>query len=304
VPLCADKNDAVVQYTMNDANKQIFTSKYQLTLPTEEELKIELLREHAEISINHNLAGDNDFISDDEKKHPWRSCKLGYHLVNTYEKHVKPNKDHPDGTTVVHEHCTKNSSHQDILTYAEIQKITNKYFATLSGAPTSGVLEFIKEFTNGDLFDKQIRGWTRYWNEIFMPDNIIDGNLIKALIATESSFDEKSDKHPKNGHPRGLMQILDKTRQILGNHNGELHDNLVILQAEELFNPSANICAGIRWLFQKQYLLSTHLHRDVSWEEVIIEYKGYWDEYSKGNIPDAIKKLRIYYHILESGKTP
>jgi hypothetical protein len=118
-------------------------------------------------------------------------------------------------------------------------------------------------------------GKVKYWNEIFMPDNIIDGNLIKALIATESSFDEKSDKHPKNGHPRGLMQILDKTRQILGDHNGELHDNLVILKAEELFNPSANICAGIRWLFQKKYLLSTHLHKDVSWEEVIIEYKGY-----------------------------
>ena len=40
--LCADKNDSVVRYTLSEDNKQIFTSKYMLYLPTEEELQKEL----------------------------------------------------------------------------------------------------------------------------------------------------------------------------------------------------------------------------------------------------------------------
>jgi hypothetical protein len=57
--LCADKNEAVVKYTMNEDNKQIFTSKYKLELPTEDELKIELLREKAEILLHQHLNENN-----------------------------------------------------------------------------------------------------------------------------------------------------------------------------------------------------------------------------------------------------
>ena len=40
--LCAEKNDAVVRYTLPEDNTQIFTSKYKTYLPTEEELRKEL----------------------------------------------------------------------------------------------------------------------------------------------------------------------------------------------------------------------------------------------------------------------
>lgn len=40
--LCAEKNDAVVRYTLPEGNTQIFTSKYKTYLPTEEELRKEL----------------------------------------------------------------------------------------------------------------------------------------------------------------------------------------------------------------------------------------------------------------------
>lgn len=43
--LCTEKNDAVVKYTLGENNRQIFASKYQLHLPTEQELEIELKRE-------------------------------------------------------------------------------------------------------------------------------------------------------------------------------------------------------------------------------------------------------------------
>jgi predicted nuclease of restriction endonuclease-like (RecB) superfamily len=45
VLLCADKNDAVVKYSLPEDNKQIFASKYLLTLPTEQQLVAEIRRE-------------------------------------------------------------------------------------------------------------------------------------------------------------------------------------------------------------------------------------------------------------------
>ena len=42
IVLCAEKNDAVVRYTLPENNTQIFTSKYKTYLPTEEELRKEL----------------------------------------------------------------------------------------------------------------------------------------------------------------------------------------------------------------------------------------------------------------------
>ena len=40
--LCAEKNDAVVRYTLPENNNQVFASKYLTYLPTEDELKREL----------------------------------------------------------------------------------------------------------------------------------------------------------------------------------------------------------------------------------------------------------------------
>lgn len=52
--LCADKNDSVVRYTLSEDNKQIFTSKYMLYLPTEEELQKEIESE-CKVLDNSNL---------------------------------------------------------------------------------------------------------------------------------------------------------------------------------------------------------------------------------------------------------
>jgi predicted nuclease of restriction endonuclease-like (RecB) superfamily len=50
--LCPDKNDAVVKYTLGEQQERnIFTSRYQLHLPTEEELEKELRRELRHLSI-------------------------------------------------------------------------------------------------------------------------------------------------------------------------------------------------------------------------------------------------------------
>jgi hypothetical protein len=43
--LCADKNDAVVKITLPEDNKTILASKYQLYLPTEQQLIAEMMKE-------------------------------------------------------------------------------------------------------------------------------------------------------------------------------------------------------------------------------------------------------------------
>ena len=47
--LCADKNDAVVRYTLPENEKQIFASKYKLYLPTEAEIAAEIKSEQEKL---------------------------------------------------------------------------------------------------------------------------------------------------------------------------------------------------------------------------------------------------------------
>lgn len=52
--LCTEKSDAMVRYTLGSKNQQIFASKYQFHLPTEEELEAELKREIKYIADQEN----------------------------------------------------------------------------------------------------------------------------------------------------------------------------------------------------------------------------------------------------------
>ena len=47
IVLCAEKDKAVIKYTLPEDNNQIFISEYKLYLPTEEELRRELEKEQA-----------------------------------------------------------------------------------------------------------------------------------------------------------------------------------------------------------------------------------------------------------------
>jgi predicted nuclease of restriction endonuclease-like (RecB) superfamily len=52
--LCTDKNDAVVRYTLNKSTQQVFASRYQLYLPTEDELRAALQQERQRIEQAQN----------------------------------------------------------------------------------------------------------------------------------------------------------------------------------------------------------------------------------------------------------
>ncbi|MBK8481861.1 MAG: DUF1016 family protein [Proteobacteria bacterium] len=56
IVLCSDKNDAMVKITLPEHNHQVHASRYQLYLPTEEELREELEREREEAERTLRLA--------------------------------------------------------------------------------------------------------------------------------------------------------------------------------------------------------------------------------------------------------
>jgi predicted nuclease of restriction endonuclease-like (RecB) superfamily len=58
--LCADKSEAVVKYTLPEGESQIFTSKYKLYLPTEDELRRELEAEQRFLSREIALKAGED----------------------------------------------------------------------------------------------------------------------------------------------------------------------------------------------------------------------------------------------------
>lgn len=177
------------------------------------------------------------------KAHPWRRCPAGMHFVREHEAHIPSTPECPGEISIVRPHFARNSSGKEELNHDEIKYISKTYFDALIGSPTAGVLKF--GGVDADAYDKEIRGWTQYWNDIFREKEpeALDSNLVKSLIATESGFrlDPKENKTA-----RGLMQIMHSTRLYLQDPHGELSDHLVRLSVDELLDPSSNICAGIR----------------------------------------------------------
>lgn len=252
-------------------------------------------------------------LSDDikNKMHPWRVCPIGKHYVRTHILHIPPSKEHPEGQVVTrHAHCADNPSHKDLLSYDELQIIAKKYFSDLIGAPKAGILT---DFPRADEFDSYIRGWVRYWNEIFHPQEPLDPNLVKALIASESSFRPEQDtpqhtpeKNKNIGHARGLMQITDNTLKIIGEHKGEVKDHLIYVTHKEIMDPSVNICVGVRWLFTKKTIARERLHHNATWDDAVAEYKGILNAIVNNENPyhnpdpdNEMPKFRFFYKQLQ-----
>jgi hypothetical protein len=236
-----------------------------------------------------------------DKIHPWRICPMGQHYVKEHSLHTPSSKEHPEGETVIrHAHCADNPSSRDVLSYDELQLISKNHFSDLTILPKAGVLN---KYSNADDFDKYIGGWVQYWNEIFKPEVPLDPNLVKALIASESTFKQNADtpqtseiKNKIIGHARGLMQLTESTWRIITgkDHTGEIKDHFVNLELSELMDPSANICAGTRWLFTKKAVAKERLNRAATWSEAVAEYKGVLAGIIKNENPDPENKMQKF----------
>jgi hypothetical protein len=217
----------------------------------------------------------------DKPIHPWRVCPYGEHQVVEHPKENRPSKVHPDGSTsTVHWHCASNPSGKDQLYPPEIREIAAQHFSNLKIKPCSHSLGFPK---NGSKFDDLIAGWVQYWNEVLQPNQPLEPNLVKALIASESGFESKKVNSKGRDRARGLMQVTNATRKLLDDEN-ELTDHYLTVTKGDLSDPAVNICVGIRWLFRKRQIASVvRLKRQATWLEAAEEYKGDLEGLRKGN---------------------
>ena len=195
------------------------------------------------------------------------------------------------------EDCRKNPSHHEIFVADELHEIAKKYFKNVKTMPKADKLGY----QHGNDFDELIGGWTQFWNDIFNPKEPLDPNLIKVLIASESSFDINISANSTIGKARGLIQVTEQTRKILTDQDGELKDFLITLSKKEFYDPNLNLAAGIRWLFHKQYLASHRLKCEATWMEAIAEYKGILSQLGKVKRSDEImQKLKERYKRLST----
>jgi hypothetical protein len=221
------------------------------------------------------------------KSHPWRLCPVGQHWVRPHDLKVAVSEKNPDGMTIRNTGCRDNPTRgkkkaviKDYLHPNEILAIAETHFKDLKGPPAAGKLPH----KDSDKYDALIRGWTRYWNEIFRPEEPLDPDLVKALIASESGFElsPPAQNAGTAGKANGFIQLTDQALKALGNPNGELRNHLIKLSVEDTRDANIAICAGIRWIFNKRSLASHKLKREATWVEGIAEYKAYLKDMLSG----------------------
>lgn len=230
----------------------------------------------------------------EKKLHPWRACPYGQHWVVRHPRYpVGRQSQDVDG------HCRINQSGKDILKGDEIDFIS-KVSPFQNTKPLPCPYKGSENLPASNKYDILIAGWCKYWNDIFKPDTPIDPNFVKALIYSESKFKPNSIAKNKKeiGPARGLIQITEQSRRILKDKKGEIKDHYVDLTKEELFEPSKNICAGIRWLFRKREIIQKKTKLSPEWIDVLIDYKGIKAGLKK-NDPTSqriLKEFKEYYN--------
>ncbi len=186
-------------------------------------------------------------------------------IVRTHPRKVKPSTKNPGGVTIVDQHPRRLSGTD--LDEKEIYKIVNGYSLKKLKYPKPDSLDY----KNGNKYDELIAIWTDYFNRLFKIDPPIDPDMIKALIASESSFNPNAD----NGIGYGLLQITKQSLKILQDANGEVKDFIFEdIRLKDLKNPDIAIPMGIRWLARKQDTATNKLGRRPTFDELAMEYKG------------------------------
>ncbi len=232
--------------------------------------------------------------------HPWRKCPQG----RFWSSH--------DGSQSFEPQCVWDASAKDRLHPDEIHAIAQKHFKKLTDpyglteSPTNKPIGF----RDGNKYDKLIQGWCQYWNDVLCilhtdPQHYayfpIETDVVKALMASESGFKPDPKHHSlPNGDPvRGIMQLTGSTVRNLKNERGEMKDHYVVLDLEDTLNPTLSICAGVRWLFQKQKLAFHNLKRPPTGPETVAHYKGCLRPYVAGRNPVDMRPFTKCYNDLQ-----
>ncbi len=227
--------------------------------------------------------------------HPWRLCPPGETYVRKAKIAAYMTKGHLVREHLRRDHCREiEGSTKNTLTLHETEDMAEIFFSSLTGPPSSNDMETRQNETQ---YDHLIRGWTKYWNDIFQPDPPLDPDLVKALIASESDF-KKDLGEGKKGIAKGLMQLLPLTMKALHGYRNELKDHLFEFSESEIYEPPLHIAAGIRWLFQERTKASRRLKRQATWEEAVENYKDYLKRRpkKKSNLPHP--EMKRFFFLL------
>jgi len=203
--------------------------------------------------------------------HPWRICPIGEYYVSGSDVDEHPRaqsyvKGHPRRS-----HCRQSKNIQaNVLNASEIKLITTEFIL-----PQFKNIK-LKNYGFKDKdhkYDPVIAGWTKYWNDIFNPKIPLEADFVKALIASESSFNPDPWKGDRK-KAMGIGQLVPTTIKSLQGYKKELKDHLIEINGDDAFDTDANIAALVRWLHQKQKLATHTLKREATWLEAVENYKG------------------------------
>lgn len=210
--------------------------------------------------------------------------------VKEHPRKVSVSKKNPSGITIVDKHPRRLSG--TFLDKKEIDIIVKSYDSKKIIYPKSDKLQM---YPDSDKYDELIAIWTDYFNKKFPSDSLLDPDVVKALIGSESDF--KLD--PVNPLAFGIAQITKETFKALQDSKGEVKEFIFTkFTLKDLKDPNVVIPMAVRWLFRKKRLAQGKLDREPNAEEIILEYKGLLkskSDYQK----KALKKFRELYALLK-----
>lgn len=185
--------------------------------------------------------------------------------VKEHPRKVPVSKKNPNGITIVDYHLR----HIDgqYLDLKMIQNTFDSYDKKNLIYPTKGKLPHLRS----DNFDDYIAVWSDYFSKKLNLKTPLDPNMLKALIASESSFNPLA----KNKTALGLTQITKDTLKIIQDLNGEVKDFVFKdIRQKDLKNPNVSVAMATRWLAYKQNYANKILKRNPTSDEIIQLYKG------------------------------
>ncbi len=210
-------------------------------------------------------------------------------IVREHPRRVPISKKNPSGKTSVDRHLRHlDGQYLDLnlidTTFKNYDKKNILY-------PAKGKLNLPDE----DKYDDYIAIWVDYFSKKLNLKSPLDPDMIKALIASESTFNPNA----VNANATGLTQVTTDTLKILQDLGGESKDFVFKdIRRKDLKDPNASIALGVRWLAYKKSYAEKVLKRAATSDEVIQVYKGILNDNSK-TAKRIMKDYREFYEKLK-----
>ena len=213
--------------------------------------------------------------------------------VREHPLHVPVSEKNPTGITTRDRHLRRlKGTYLDVTT---MESIFKNYDRKGLVYPTKKKLT--EKYKNADKHDEVIAVWTDYFNKKFNADPPLDPDVVKALIASESSFNPDPLRNRKIA--LGIVQITKKTLKILQDPKGEAKEFIFNdIRQKDLKDPNISIPMAVRWLHRKKETAASKLRRAPDHEEVILEYKGLLKSSTKLK-DEALEIYRSHYGLLK-----